>query len=448
MDLLNGDVKKIYLKYFFTALSTALITTIYSSVDTIVVGHGVGSEGTAAISCMNPLWSIMFSLGLLIGIGTSIHFAKNRAQKKEDESRGYFTLGLILCLAASIITIVVFLTVRDKILTFFGADSEILPLAMSYSFYLAIGAPFFIFGTYISTLIKNDGDPILPTISMVAGGVINSICDVAFVYGLHMGMAGAGLATFLGQLIACLTMCSYFFMKKSKLKLIKIHRPLRKMWFIFLGGITAAVLDFAFGFMVILYNRQIKKYADNDELSVFGVLSTCYAFFQSIFYGVGQAIQPLCSSNYGVKQYDRIKKTMRMGIFTVLIIGTVFFLLYEIFPSQLVKIFMSASPHQEQRAIEAFRRQGPVFLLMGVNILMAYYLESIIHNKEAFVISLLRGIICPIIFIFTLPLSGNFNLIYYALPLGEAVALIPSIIFLISSNKSFEKAKKESSLQQ
>jgi len=174
-------------------------------VDAVCVGQYAGSVGSAAIAVCMPIWTIVYSLGSLFGIGGASLMTVARARKEEEEANSFFTVSLILATVTAIIVGAFFLVFRKEILGFFGAkNSPVLEAAMGYSHYIAMALPLFVFVNFLMAFVRNDQDPVLPAVATVLSGVFNIFGDVFFVFdfGLGMGAEGAGLATAIGQ---CLT---------------------------------------------------------------------------------------------------------------------------------------------------------------------------------------------------------------------------------------------------
>ena len=131
MDLLNGKIKPIYFKYLSASFGTALIASIYSIVDMAMVGQYQGPEGTAALAVVAPVWNIIYSLGLLMGIGGSVLLSNARGRNSGNANE-YFTAALAgACVLAGAAWLLLWLW-EEPILVFFGADAQLLELAQRY----------------------------------------------------------------------------------------------------------------------------------------------------------------------------------------------------------------------------------------------------------------------------------------------------------------------------
>lgn len=197
MDFLNGKIKSMYFKYLSAAFGSAMITSIYSIVDMAMVGQYQGPSGTAALAVVAPVWNIIYSLGLLMGIGGSVIFSTKRGRENEgagDENQ-YFTVAVMGSVVLSLAAWVIVVAGDEPILRFFGADETLLPLAQEYMLPIKFVFPLFLFNQMLAAFLRNDKNPGLATLGVLSGGIFNIFGDYVFVFTFNMGTYGAGLAT-------------------------------------------------------------------------------------------------------------------------------------------------------------------------------------------------------------------------------------------------------------
>ena len=175
MDFLNGKIKPIYFRYLSAAFGSAMITSIYSIVDTAMVGQYHGPEGTAALAVVAPVWNIIYSLGLLMGIGGSVLFSAKRGGKERSgrAENQYFTAAVIGSVILSVLAWIGVLCFERPILTFFGADEGLLRLARKYMCPVKYVFPLFLFNQMLAAFLRNDKNPGLATVGVLSGGVFH-----------------------------------------------------------------------------------------------------------------------------------------------------------------------------------------------------------------------------------------------------------------------------------
>lgn len=204
MDFLNGKIKTLYFKYLAAAFGSALVTSIYSIVDMAMVGKYHGPAGTAALAVVAPVWNIIYSLGLLMGIGGSVLFSTIRGKGEGETRRSneYFTVSMAGSLVLALAAWAVIACFDRPLLQFFGAEGETLTLAREYVRPIKFVIPCFLFTQTLAAYLRNDRNPALATAGVLAGGIFNVFGDYFFVFTCDMGAFGAGLATAIGTVIS------------------------------------------------------------------------------------------------------------------------------------------------------------------------------------------------------------------------------------------------------
>ncbi len=436
------ETRKLYFKYLIATFGGALITSIYSIVDAICVGQYHGEDGSAALAVVMPLWTIIYSMGLLLGIGGATLMTTFKAKNDRMKGNSYFTLAIILGVVLAAILWIILNVFHTPLLVLFGAkDSTILEYAKSYTFWMKLGLPVFFFAQLFTCFIRNDQDPSLATIAIISGGVLNIFGDLFFVFQLNMGIYGAGLATLLGQILSVIILCMHFFKKKNTCSLVKIHHWFEKAKKIFSIGIPSFILDVCLGIIVIIFNNQINTYTNNDPtiLAVYGVICNMSAFCQCFGYAVGQANQPLLSDFYGRGEIKEVKVLNKYGILTCIGIGSVTLIVLLTIPNYIIQMFVDTSDNVKiielgSNIMRSYFLLTPFLIL---NIYATYYFQAVLKSSQSFVISILRGLILPLMFLFFLPML-DFNLIWYGMFISEGITCIVVFILIILSNKKLD----------
>ncbi len=356
---LTGKIKTLYFKYLLAAFGSALITSIYSIVDMAMVGQYHGPAGTAALAVVAPIWNIIYSLELLMGIGGSVIFSMIRGQSKdkEDSSNEYFTVSILGAIVFSLIAWFVIIFFDKELLMLFGADESTLTLAREYVYPIKFVIPCFLFTQAMDAYLRNDKNPALATAAVLAGGVFNVFGDYFFVFTCNMGAMGAGLATAIGT------------------------------------GFSTFFIDIAMGILTILFNRQIMTYLGTNALSIYGVIVNVSTFVQCCAYSVGQASQPIFSTNYGAGKWDRVKETLKYALYTAGFFAILWTVLCLTIPNQFIHIFMTPTKEVLEIAPSIISTYGLSFLLLPINIFSTYYFQAIMKPNVAFIVSVARGLI-------------------------------------------------------
>lgn len=440
MDFLQEKVKTLYFKYLAAAFGSALISSIYSIVDMAMVGQYHGPDGSAALAVVAPVWNIIYSFGLLMGIGGSVIFStiRGREQGQERKSNEYFTASVIgsVILAAVIWLLIIFFD--RELLMMFGAQGNSLTIGLEYVAPIKYAIPLFLFNQMLAAYLRNDKNPALATGAVLAGGIFNVFGDYFFVFTCDMGAYGAGLATAIGSAITFIVMMTHFFMKKNTLKLVKPAQLPRKLKEITATGFSTFFIDVAMGILTILFNRQIMNYLGNDALAVYGVIVNISTLAQCCTYSVGQASRPIISTNFGAGRGDRIRRTLKYALGTAAVFSLFWTALSMAAPNLFIRIFMSPTPEVLEIAPGIMRCYCSSFILLPLNIFSTYYFQALMKPKAAFIVSVARGFVLSGILIYMLPAAAGADSIWFAMPITELAVAIYVICEMVKCTRSLK----------
>ncbi len=430
MNLLKDNLKKIYLRFLIPSLGSAMVMSIYTLTDAIVIGKGVGANGLAALSLTTPLLCVLMSMGILFGVGGSVQMSVCRGTGNTQKANRYFTLSFATLLLVSLILWLIYGFGMPVLLRLIGGNDILYPYAMAYMRYIDICLPIAVFSNYLAIFVRADGDPNRAMAGVLLGGAVNIVLDIVFVFPIQMGIGGAALASVIGMIVQVIVASTHFLSAKNGLKLIRPKYVGSSIINIIGNGIPSFFNEFANGFIVLLFNIQILKYCGESALSVYSVVSNCVILFNSLFTGVGQSIQPVIATNFGAGKWDRIKVIRRMAFFTIIIMGTVFSASGILFPNGIGSIFMDMNEEMSAIAHRGLRTYFMAFLPMGINLLSSYYLQSILCVKGSLSISLLRNIFLSSAAILIFPvLFGGYSL-WLVMPVVEYLVLVFSLVLL------------------
>lgn len=430
MDLLQDQVKKLYLRFLLPSLGSAMVMSIYTLTDAIVIGQGVGADALAALSITTPLLCVLMAMGILFGVGGSVQMSMQRGAGKQEKANRFFTLSLVSLAIVALALWMIYGLGISALLRVMGANDTLFPYALTYMKYINLFLPVAVFSNFIAIFVRADGDPNRAMAGVLFGGAVNVILDIVLVFPLHMGIGGAALASMIGMVIQVLVAGSHFVSAKNGLHLIRPKHVRSSVKKIIANGIPSFFNEFANGFIVLLFNVQILTYCGESALSVYSVISNCVILFNSLFTGVGQSIQPVVATNYGAGKWDRIGKVKNMAFVTITVMGAMFSVSGIVFPTNVCAIFMSMTAEMNAIARIGVRLYFIAFLPMGINLLTSYYLQSVMCVKQSLTISLLRNILLSGIGILLFPLLLGGNSLWMVMPTVEIVVLLLSTTFL------------------
>jgi len=435
MDLLKDDVKTLYNKYLVPSLVAAAVHSIYCFADVIAIGRGIGPEGAAAVSLTAPIFNTLSFIGTVFGIGGAVHFARARGEGQMKKADSYFGGSLFIICAITIILWALVLIFSEPFYRFLGTTPSLMECVSEYTDCILWAVPMFIMVAYLSSFIRSDGAPGLVMKSMFIGGGFNVFADWLFVFPLDGGMFGAAMATVMGISIQCIILLTYFFTKQCKLRVAKPFNLFKTSFRVVSAGFSAGIISVAMAILTIILNKQILHYGNETGLAVFSVVLMCSTMFQYLFTGVGQAIQPIISTNYGAKLMDRISLTNRISYKTTIFMGILFTAIGMLFPVQITCLIVDATPEMIEMAPSIFYVYFLAFIPIGLNIHGTYYLQSVMKTKESLFVSLLRGFILSSVLVFVLPVFLELSGVWWAIVTTEIITAIVAFAIIKSTKQ-------------
>ena len=435
MDLRTSSVPRTFFKYLVTCLFSCVVASIYSLVDMAVVGQYEGPNGAAAVTVLGPMWVFFCSVGIPFGVGGSVLMSKSRGEDDYAEGNRWYTVSITGTLILSTVVWILLLIFQTPLLKLFGADDVLLPLAEKYLFYIGFAMPLFPISLTLGAFVRNDGSPGLVSAAVIAGGLFNVFGDFFFVFTCDMGILGAGLATAIGQLINVAVLSTHLLSKKRGFHLVRTDHFMKRSLRSFVNGTPVFATDACTGVLGVIFNNQIMRFFGAAALSVYGAANSTVLLLQCITYGIGDAAQPLLSTNYGAHQPDRIIKTLKLSLITIGIFAAAATLATELLPVEITYVFMK--PTEEvlsicQPIMRAYFVNVPFMIF---NVFSTYYFQAVMQPGKSLAISLLRGIILSGALVFILPYIFGPDSIMWAAPIAEAVVAVIALLFMLRSVK-------------
>jgi Na+-driven multidrug efflux pump len=430
---------------------------LYNIVDQFFIGRSVGELGNAATNIAFPLSTSCIALALLFGIGGAAAFNLTMGKGKPEQAVYYIGNAAALLILSGILLCVVTKLFLTPLLTLFGSPADVLPYAEVYTGVTAFGFPFLILSSGGGHLVRADGSPKFAMYSNLTGAIINTVLDATFVFGLHMGMFGAALATVIGQMAAA-GMVIWYLAHYKTVKLEPKHFKLKWEY----GGFDAKLgtanffNQIAMMIVQIVMNKSLtyygarSQYGESIPLACAGIITKVSLVFFSICIGISQGMQPIASYNYGAEKYERVKEVYRCAITGATVISVCAFLVFQIFPRQIISLFGSSDNEMYFTfAVRYFRIYLFFTFLNAVQPISSNLFTAIGKPGRGIFLSLTRQILflLPLILIF--PLFMGIDGIMYAGPIADFVAaLVSGIMAYKEFGELNKKIKSRNALAQ
>lgn len=439
-------IGKLLRSFAIPGVISMVINSLYNMVDQVFIGQGVGMLGNGATNIIAPIATCAIALSSLFGDGLATYFSLQLGKGEPEKASKAVGNAVIAGTGVSILFTALVLIFLIPLCRVFGATDNILPYALEYGRIIALGFPFVIVGVIVNGVVRADGSPKYSMFSMMIGSILNLFLDPLLIFVFDMGVSGAALATIFSQFISMVLNLAYLFRFKN----IKLTRDSFRFRFSLAGmlaslGIASCLNTMTSTIISIVSNNMLTHYGalsvygEDIPITVFGLCMKVSMLFFSIAMGISSASRPILGFNYGAEKYDRVKKTLYLTLGSTTVVMVVAWLIYQLFPLQMIRIFGSESALYEEFAVKCFRIYLLTNFLGGVQLCAGTLFQAIGKPAMATVVSLAKQVIFYVPAMIILAAILGLDGVLWAGPLSELLA------FFLGGALMMREVKKMSS---
>lgn len=386
----EGEMKKVLLKLAIPAIIAQLINVIYNLADTAFVGMLNDTSAMGAISIAYPLMIILSAMGLMFGVGAASYVSRCLGENRKDEADKATTIAFFSVIAVGIMFTIFGLIYLEPILKILGATPTILPYAVSYSKILLIGCVFIMTNMTLNNLIRAEGNAKFSMFAICLGAGLNIILDPIFIFVLDMGIAGAAVATIIGQIISTIYLVQYFIRGKSYIKIdtklfsfsINIYVQIMKI------GIPIFLTQFLASMSMGLLNTASAPYGDAAVAAV-GITLKILSIGFFIIFGYNQGFMPVVGYNYGAKNYKRVFQAIKLSLFWTTAFSISLSILCITQAETLMKFF-SIDPDVISIGVNYIIASNILIPFLGFQLVYASLFQALGKSMQAGILSISR----------------------------------------------------------
>lgn len=423
-------------KLAIPSVTAQLINMLYNIVDRIYIGH-MPEHGAMALTgvgvCM-PIIMIVTAFASVSSTGgaprSSIFMGKQDYEKAEKTLGNCFFMQIFISV---ILTAVLLLWSRDFLLAF-GASKRTIPYATDYMNIYALGTVFVQLTLGMNAFISAQGFAKTSMLSVIIGAVCNITLDPLFIFGFHMGVQGAALATIISQAISAVWVLSFLCGKKTILRLKLSHIrfcPEIALPCIALGASTF-VMQSSESIISICFNSSLLKYGGDVAVGAMTILTSVMQFAMQPLQGLGQGAQPIISYNYGAKNPSRVKQAFFLLLKCSCLYAVIFWVLVLAVPSVFVQMFTTDTA-LISFTVNAIRIYFAVTVLFGIQVACQMTFIAINNAKSSIIVAVVRKFVLLIPLIYLMPhlfTADKCRAVYMAEPVADVIAVtFTSILF-------------------
>lgn len=448
IDLSTVNVYKLFSKYFLPTLFGMLGMSAVTAIDGICVGHGVGSDGIAAINIYVPVFTIATGIGLMIGAGCSVVASIHLARGKLKAARLNVTQAVVFATIATLLPTMIIMLFPEQTALALGSSANLLPLVVDYLLWFTPALVFQAWEAIALFIIRLDGSPKYAMACSLVTSVANAVLDIIFIFPLGWGIIGAAFATAISLVLGGLMAMGYLLFMARRLRLIRIKWSRKSMTYSLrnigyqcrigsaglIGELTLAVLAF-------IGNYVFMHYMGDDGVGAFGIACYYTPFIFMVGNATAQSAQPIISYNYGAGLINRVRQTLRLAISTAIVCGLIVTAIFVTDSRLLTGLFISLDTNAASIATNGLPLFAMSFVFYVINLTCIGYFQSIERFKPAMVFALLRGCIYLVPSFILLPKLIGANGIWLSLAASELLTTL-SVAIYMATKKRPKKLRK------
>lgn len=434
----SAPIPKALLAMGLPTMLGMMINALYNLVDAYFVS-GLGTSQMGAISVVYPLGQVVVGLGLLFGNGAASYLSRllGHNDKKTAEKVASTALYGSLCVGAVIIICsMIFL---KPILQVLGATESILPHAVTYASIYITASLFNIFNVTMNNIVTSEGAAKTTMCALMTGAVLNIGLDPLFIYALHLGVAGAAIATAISQIVSTLVYLCYILRKKSVFHFNPKDCSFTKQILseIFKIGVPTLIFQLLTSLAIALINLQAKPYGDS-AIAGMGAVTRVISMGSLMVFGFIKGFQPIAGYSYGARNFNRLFEAIKITVTWSTVFCFLYGLAVALFSTSIVSGFTDKDMEMIHVGEKALRANGISFILFGYYTVYSSLFLALGKGKEGFFLGSCRQGICFVPVILMLPLLWGLNGILYAQPIADILSVIVTVFMAIRLHRELK----------
>ena len=426
----------------FTAPSIAMMvfTSIYGVVDGFFVSNFAGKTPFTAVNLIMPVLMIVATVGFMFGTGGTAIVAKTMGEGDREKANRYFSLFVYFAFGTGVVLAVAGIVFIRPIAVFLKAEGELLENCVTYATIILCALPFYVLQLLFQSFFVTAEKPHLGLAVTISSGVTNMVLDAVLVILLpqEYKLAGAAIATAMSQLVGGVAPLVYFFRKNSSLlKLTSTRFDGRAIVKAATNGSSEFMSNVSMSIVAMLYNSRLMEYAGEDGVAAYGVMMYVSMIFSAAFIGYSIGTAPVVGYHDGAKNHAELKSVLRKSLIIIGAFGAAMVVAAQILAWPLAKMFVGYDDNLVDMTISGFRIFALSFVFTGFAIYSSGFFTALNDGLTSALISFLRTLVFQVAAVMILPEIWDLNGIWISIVAAEVMAVLLSVIFLITKRKKY-----------
>lgn len=441
LTLGTEKISTLLLRYAIPAIVAMTASSLYNMMDSIFIGHGVGTMAIAGLAITLPFMNMAAAFGSLVGVGASSLISVKLGQKDLKSAANVLGNVILLNLLIGSLFTVVSLLFLDKILYVFGASEATLPYARDYMEVILYGNLITHIYMGLNEVMRASGYPQRAMLATLFAVVINAGTNYLFIFVFDMGIRGAALGTIVAQFLALIGVLSHFFNRQSYVHFQRGIFKFRKhiVQGMLAIGLSPFLMNLCGCLIVLLINNGLKSYGGDMAIGAYGIVNRiCFLFWMTVM-GFNQGMQPIAGYNFGARRLDRVTQVLKYTICCAVGVTTFGFVVGQFFPRHLIYLF-TTDENLVAMAVQGLHIMLAVFPVVGFQMVSASFFQSIGMAKKAIFLSLTRQFLFLVPGLLILPgIYGTVG-VWMSVPIADVAATVTAVLMLRYQFKKFKQS--------
>ncbi len=425
LELGTKPIGTLLAQYALPAIVAMVASSLYNMIDSIFIGQGVGALAISGLAITFPFMNLSAAFGAAIGVGSSTFLSVKLGQRDYGIANSILGNCVMLNILVGIVFGGVCLLFLEPILRFFGASAYTMPYAKDYMEIILLGNAVTHLYLGLNAVLRAAGKPKMAMYLTIFTVILNAVLDPLFIYTFRLGIRGAAYATVLSQLVA-LGWQWMLFSKKSELLHFdydKFKIKKRIVSSIVSIGISPFSMNACACLVVIFINNTLADYGGDMAVGAYGIANRVAFVFVMVTFGVCQGMQPIAGYNYGAQNYSRLKEVLRLSVMAGTAVCAFGFLIAMVCPRLVARLF-TTDEALIAMSVTALRYIMAMFIIIGAQMVITNFFQSIGKAKVSIFLSLSRQLIFLVPALMVLPKVMGLDGVWLAMPLSDAIAAI------------------------
>ncbi len=442
-QMTETPVRQLIPRLAVPTIISMLVTSIYNMADTFFVSQ-IGTSASGAVGVMFSAMAMIQAIGFTLGMGSGNYISRSLGNRDEETAGRSAATAFFTAVIIGLV-IAVFGTLFSRPLVYvLGATDTIAPYAQDYALYILIGAPFMISSFVLNNILRSQGNAVFAMVGITAGGILNMVLDPILIFGFHMGISGAAIATMVSQMISfgiLLYQCNH---NDSCISIrLRQFTPTLKMYGEILhAGLPSFCRQGLASVAVVVLNFAAGGYGD-AAIAAMSIVSRFMVFINSSLIGFGQGFQPVCGFNFGAKRYDRVLEAYWFCVKVAVIMLTVFGVVSFAFAEPIITVFRRGDAKVIEYGTLALRLQLLTMPFQAWVIMVNMLTQSIGYGFRASLVAMGRQGLFLIPALLILPgMFGIFGL-QLAQPIADMLTFVLATVVVAGVLRELKEMKGE-----